>query len=231
MSTEPRLALVVEDSDFDTMIIRQGLDRPGTEIKVAGSIAEARNVLASGVVPAIIIVDRNLPDGNGHDLAVELRGRFPDADVICTSGSAGPTGDPDVVNKRELIEMLASIKAATVAAEAAAAAVVAQPVPVATVAAPVPDDGTTFPKWARNAIAVVIATVAAIGWLQVQIDRAAGKADDAKDAMVKAMGEFKEAVITSSAKSQQAMTHEISGVRNELVAIKIEMARREGSRQ
>lgn len=80
-------ALIVEDSlVFRELLGALAADRLAcVEILEAGSVAEARH-LASGHEPDVVFVDVRLPDGNGLQLARDLKARNPRlVVVVCTS--------------------------------------------------------------------------------------------------------------------------------------------------
>ena len=93
----PRI-LLVEDEPANRALVRAIIartDRPelrGIVLHEAASIAEARSVLARHPVD-IVLVDVRLPDGNGLDLATELRAH-PDAagpaKIVIVSASVLP---------------------------------------------------------------------------------------------------------------------------------------------
>jgi two-component system OmpR family response regulator/two-component system phosphate regulon response regulator OmpR len=76
--TEAIQVLLVEDEPANRALIRAMLSRipmPADrrlELHEAATLAEARAILA-GVSPSLVILDVRLPDGNGLDLATELR--------------------------------------------------------------------------------------------------------------------------------------------------------------
>jgi CheY-like chemotaxis protein len=88
----------VEDEPANRALVRAVIartDRPelrGIVLHEAASIAEARSVLARHPVD-IVLVDVRLPDGNGLDLATELRAH-PDAagpaKIVIVSASVLP---------------------------------------------------------------------------------------------------------------------------------------------
>jgi CheY-like chemotaxis protein len=92
----PRI-LLVEDEPANRALVRAIIARTdraelkGTVLHEAATIAEAGSVLASHPVD-IVLVDVRLPDGNGLDLATELRAH-PGADpvkVVIVSASVLP---------------------------------------------------------------------------------------------------------------------------------------------
>jgi CheY-like chemotaxis protein len=84
---------LVEDEPANRALVRAIIARTdraelrGTVLHEVATIAEARTVLASHPVD-IVLVDVRLPDGNGLDLATELRARpgaGPDKVVIVSA--------------------------------------------------------------------------------------------------------------------------------------------------
>ncbi len=64
--------LVVEDQSATSDLIVEVLKEEGFEVKVAETLAKARQNIARAV-PELVILDRNLPDGDGLALCEELR--------------------------------------------------------------------------------------------------------------------------------------------------------------
>jgi len=64
--------LFVEDEESISGPFSSALTREGFDPVVAGSLAEAREALAQGL-PDLVLLDLMLPDGDGRDLARELR--------------------------------------------------------------------------------------------------------------------------------------------------------------
>lgn len=64
--------LVVEDQATTSSLISEVLSGEGYEVKIADTLQKARNSL-SRALPELIILDRNLPDGDGLDLCRQLR--------------------------------------------------------------------------------------------------------------------------------------------------------------
>jgi two-component system, OmpR family, response regulator RegX3 len=69
----PRV-LFVEDEESISGPFSSALTREGFDPVVAGSLAEARTELSRGL-PDLVLLDLMLPDGDGRDLARELRAR------------------------------------------------------------------------------------------------------------------------------------------------------------
>lgn len=64
--------LVVEDTKSTSDLIAQVLKDEGFEVKVVDSLAKARTDIGRAL-PELLILDRNLPDGDGLELCKELR--------------------------------------------------------------------------------------------------------------------------------------------------------------
>src|SRR3954466_15884162 len=79
----PRV-LFVEDEESISGPFSSALAREGFDPVVAGSLAEARAALASGL-PDLVLLDLMLPDGDGRDLARELRGSSDVPIIVLTA--------------------------------------------------------------------------------------------------------------------------------------------------
>lgn len=82
-----RGVLIVEDSPIFRNLLRYGLQSRFPEVCVleAGNVADGHR-LAREHLPAVILMDVQLPDGNGLDLAQALKAEFPGVNVvICTA--------------------------------------------------------------------------------------------------------------------------------------------------
>jgi DNA-binding response OmpR family regulator len=60
--------LLVDDDEVFVDLVGRHLEAHGFEIATAGSVDETRQLLASGVRPALLILDINLPDDSGWSL-------------------------------------------------------------------------------------------------------------------------------------------------------------------
>jgi DNA-binding NarL/FixJ family response regulator len=79
--------LIVEDSEIFRNLLKYGLESryPGVRILEAGNVSEGEN-LAKTHLPAVILMDVQLPDGNGLDLTKTLKDEIPGLHVIvCTA--------------------------------------------------------------------------------------------------------------------------------------------------
>src|SRR5689334_4253509 len=79
----PRV-LFVEDEESISGPFSSALTREGFDPVVAGSLAEARSELARGL-PDLVLLDLMLPDGDGRDLARELRAASDVPIIILTA--------------------------------------------------------------------------------------------------------------------------------------------------
>jgi PAS domain S-box-containing protein len=92
-SLSPRLGastiLLVEDDDNIAQFMRLSLLKQGYQIVRVATIAVANDLLSRSR-PGLILLDLNLPDGNGLDILQYLKDRFPDeaVPVIVTTGVA-----------------------------------------------------------------------------------------------------------------------------------------------
>jgi CheY-like chemotaxis protein len=80
-----RRVLIVDDSPDFRRLARRLLEGEGFE--VVGAVADAGEALvaAVGLAPVVILVDVNLPDASGFELAEWLARDLPDAAVLVTS--------------------------------------------------------------------------------------------------------------------------------------------------
>jgi PAS domain S-box-containing protein len=80
-----RSILLVEDHPDTARVLCRLLGASGYDVRPAHSVAEAREVLAHWT-PDLMVSDLGLPDGSGHELMRELRGRAPTVRGIAVSG-------------------------------------------------------------------------------------------------------------------------------------------------
>jgi CheY-like chemotaxis protein len=82
--------LVIDDHPINRLLLEQVLELEDLEVMGVGSIAEAEEWLAE-TVPPVIVLDLQLPDGHGLELARRLKADPHTADcaiVACTAGRA-----------------------------------------------------------------------------------------------------------------------------------------------
>jgi CheY-like chemotaxis protein len=94
-----RTVLVVEDTPSNFELVEAALDGTGLRLVCADTAAAARSWLAHNV-PWLILMDIDLPDGNGLDLTRELRGdrRLAGVRVIALTAIAMSGFDNDVMD-------------------------------------------------------------------------------------------------------------------------------------
>ena len=96
----PVKVLIVDDDAAFRRIARGALAERGYDIVAeAQSVAEARTAVAAAH-PDAVLLDVNLPDGNGIALADELSGSLR---VLLTSSEEAATGTTPFVPKTELL--------------------------------------------------------------------------------------------------------------------------------
>jgi CheY-like chemotaxis protein len=83
----PRL-LVVDDDHFTRLALNAFFTRGGWRVSLAATVAEAMALLGDG--PHQIILDLDLPDGDGEAVLGAARSRCPGAQVTVCSGVADP---------------------------------------------------------------------------------------------------------------------------------------------
>ncbi len=86
--TQPR-ALVVDDHELNLKLLQRVLELEGLDVTAVGTIAAAEATLA-GPLPDVIVLDLQLPDGDGLDLARQLKADPQTAGcaiVACTAGA------------------------------------------------------------------------------------------------------------------------------------------------
>jgi CheY-like chemotaxis protein len=124
VSTPQTRILVVDDNELNLKLMRRVLELEGHEVTSAASIADAERAIAE-TDPALIVLDLQLPDGDGLELARKLKrdptGSSP-AIVACTAGVM--PGDreraldagchayvPKPIDTREFAQLVASLTA------------------------------------------------------------------------------------------------------------------------
>jgi DNA-binding response OmpR family regulator len=114
---KPRI-LVVEDEETISDPLAESLEREGFETQVAGTVASARDALERAT-PDLLLLDVMLPDGDGRDLAREVR-KASDVPIIMLTARGEEIdrvlglelgADDYVVKPFSFRELLARIKA------------------------------------------------------------------------------------------------------------------------
>ncbi len=81
---KPRILVVEDDAALNAMLCIQ-FEEQGLEVSAVTSLGEARRVLASSG-PDLVLLDQQLPDGQGVDFLQELRDSEPDLTVVMMTG-------------------------------------------------------------------------------------------------------------------------------------------------
>jgi CheY-like chemotaxis protein len=91
MPDDKLLILAVEDEPRNAALLEAILTRAGYRLHVADQIGDARAWLVDGA-PALILLDRHLPDGDGLELIPEIKGtpRLRDVPILLVSASVLP---------------------------------------------------------------------------------------------------------------------------------------------
>jgi DNA-binding response OmpR family regulator len=86
----PPIALVVEDDECIRDALMTVFELEGYRTRAAGTLAEAREHIADSC-PAVVVVDRMLPDGLADDLLEELARRScPPPTVLVSASPSAP---------------------------------------------------------------------------------------------------------------------------------------------
>ena len=85
--------LIIEDDTTLNQGLCKALQSPGRQLVSCETIGEAKEQLALGMT-SLVILDINLPDGNGLSLLKDIRNSFPDLPVILLTAN---DTDQDIV--------------------------------------------------------------------------------------------------------------------------------------
>lgn len=83
------LVLVIDDHPLSCTLLERILELDGYETLAAGSIAQAQQILAI-TLPALIVLDVRLPDGDGLEFARRLKSDAATAACAIVACSASP---------------------------------------------------------------------------------------------------------------------------------------------
>ena len=72
METSSITVMIVDDDADNVDVVSTALKKEGYSVRAAYNLAEGR-ALATAVEPQLLILDRNLPDGDGLELCKEFR--------------------------------------------------------------------------------------------------------------------------------------------------------------
>jgi two-component system cell cycle sensor histidine kinase/response regulator CckA len=121
--TQPRarqsgVVVVVEDQPALRAVARRVLERKGYVVHTADSGADAQRLFGElDAPPDAMLIDINLPDGDGRDIAIEARRRYPHVATILTSGA--PETIRELGEHAKLLEKPYSVESLTAAVAAA----------------------------------------------------------------------------------------------------------------
>lgn len=111
---------IIEDDDDIATLLSMLFGSEGYAVRWAATLAEAREILASGLAPTVVLLDVVLPDGDGITLCPVIRQRYPDVPILVvtarpdarTRAAAQTAGCPDVLAKPfDPDALLATVKA------------------------------------------------------------------------------------------------------------------------
>lgn len=81
--------LVVEDDErIQDLLSERASSYDHVKFHQVRSVEEAKKAISKDIKPHLSFIDINLPDGTGHDIARELRSKWPDSYLICTTGES-----------------------------------------------------------------------------------------------------------------------------------------------
>ena len=94
-SSSNATVLVINADDSMRRLLRLGLEMDGIEVVEAGSVSEARALMVNGTLPAVsgVVLECDLPDGEGIELVPDLERRFHGAPVALLT-DAGELNQP-----------------------------------------------------------------------------------------------------------------------------------------
>jgi CheY-like chemotaxis protein len=87
MTGEAARVLVVDDHELNLKLLQRVLELGGHDVLTANSLSAADDLLARQL-PALIVLDLQLPDGDGLDLARRLKGRPETASCVILACTA-----------------------------------------------------------------------------------------------------------------------------------------------
>jgi CheY-like chemotaxis protein len=87
----PGIVLLVEDEPLVRLVVADVLIDADFRVIEAVNAAEALTVLEAGVEVDVLLTDVEMPSGiNGYELAQLVSGRWPDIEILITSGREWP---------------------------------------------------------------------------------------------------------------------------------------------
>ncbi|MEM8903268.1 MAG: hybrid sensor histidine kinase/response regulator [Actinomycetota bacterium] len=83
--------LIVEDNPVDELAVRTMLERPADDLEVevrsCATVGDAIDLIGSGFVPDVALLDLNLPDGSGTDVVRAIAGSAGSAAIVVLTGT------------------------------------------------------------------------------------------------------------------------------------------------
>ena len=76
--------LIVDDEVDLCMVLKQFLTKRNYEVHVAHTLSEGLDLL-NNIRPDALMLDNNLPDGRGWDLAAEIQKKYPAMNITLVS--------------------------------------------------------------------------------------------------------------------------------------------------
>lgn len=86
-SSSPVKVLLVDDETDFLAATARALERRGFAVTAAASAEQARAALVNDDTIDVAVLDVRLPDGDGHDLFLELKARYPRLQAIILTGN------------------------------------------------------------------------------------------------------------------------------------------------
>jgi CheY-like chemotaxis protein len=90
--------LVVDDHELNLKLLERLLEREGRQVRCADSVAAAERAVAEEE-PAMIVLDLNLPDGNGLELTRKLKAepRTASIPIVACTAAVMPTDQDEAL--------------------------------------------------------------------------------------------------------------------------------------
>jgi DNA-binding NtrC family response regulator len=87
-------ALIIDDESDICYLLSNILKYRNVNSTIAGTLSEAKKLMENGMVPCIVFLDNNLPDGAGINFIHQIKDRYPGSKVVMITAY-------DTVNDRE----------------------------------------------------------------------------------------------------------------------------------
>ena len=122
----PRSILVADDEPVVRSLLRSALEAAGYRVSLAEDGLRAMELCRTGLVPDLLLTDVDMPGMRGPELALAMKDRLPQLEVIFMSGYTDDLREPDGTLRRDVTflakpfrmsELLSTIAARLAAAE------------------------------------------------------------------------------------------------------------------